>query len=59
MRIEKIILMGTLVGVFSGILDGYEQDYGLNHITSAIILTLLTITTGYIIHKFGSNKINS
>lgn len=56
MRIDRMILTGIMAGIISGILDGYEQDHGLNHITSVIILTILTITLGYLIHKFESNE---
>jgi hypothetical protein len=56
MRIDKLILTGIMAGIYSGILDGFEQDYGLNHIISAIILTWLTIITGYLLHKIGRNE---
>ena len=47
MRTDKLILTGLMVGVYSGILDGFEQNYRLNHIASAFILMVLTIITGY------------
>lgn len=56
MRIDKLILTGIMAGVYSGILDGFEQDYRLNHIASAFILTFLTIITGYLIHKINRNE---
>ena len=59
MRTDKLILTGIIAGIYSGILDSFEQDYGLNHIASAFIITFLTITTGYLLHKIGRNEINS
>lgn len=56
MQVDKIILTGLMAGIYSGILDGIEQDYGLNHIGSALILTVLTIATGYLLHKIGRKK---
>ncbi|MGM0901559.1 MAG: hypothetical protein ACQEXB_10745 [Bacillota bacterium] len=51
MRVDKLILTGVMAGIYSGILDGLEQEYGLNYIASALIITILTITTGYLLHK--------
>ena len=56
MRIDKLILTGIMAGVYSTILDGFEQDYGLNYIVGAFILTFLTIITGYFVHKIGRNE---
>ncbi|MGM0890276.1 MAG: hypothetical protein ACQEW5_25810 [Bacillota bacterium] len=56
MKIDKLILTGIMAGVYSGILDGFEQGYGINYIASAIILTFLTIITGYLLHKIGRNE---
>ncbi|WHY85752.1 hypothetical protein QNH39_24625 [Neobacillus novalis] len=56
MRTDKLIFMGVMAGIYSFLLDGYEQDYGLNSILSGCILTVLTIITGYLLHKFGRNK---
>lgn len=56
MRIDKLILIGIMAGIYSAILDGFEQDYGLNYIVSAFILTVLIIITGYIVHKIGRNE---
>lgn len=55
MRMNKLILTGIMAGIYSGILDGFEQDYGLNHIASAFIITVLTIITGYFLHRIGRN----
>ena len=51
-------MTGIMAGIYSGILDVFEQDYGLNHIASVFILTVLTIITGYryFLHKIGSNE---
>jgi hypothetical protein len=56
MRVDKIILTGLMAGIYSGILDGIEQDYGLNQIGSAVILSVLTITTGYLLHRMGRKR---
>jgi len=56
MRTDKLILTGLMVGVYSGILDGFEQNYRLNHIASAFILMVLTIITGYFLHKIGATE---
>ncbi|WP_066070442.1 hypothetical protein [Neobacillus soli] len=56
MRIDKLILTGILAGIYSFLLDGFEQDYGLNHILSSFVLMILTIITGYLLHRFGRNK---
>lgn len=56
LRTSTYILTGILAGIYSAILDGFEQDYGLNPITSALIITVSTILTGYLLHKIGSNK---
>lgn len=58
MRVDKMILTGIMAGIYSGLLDGFEADYGLNHILSAFILTILTITTGFLLHKIGKNDMD-
>lgn len=59
MRIDKLILTGMMAGVYSGILDGLEQGYELNGLMSGLILAVLTITTGYILHKSGAKEVRS
>jgi hypothetical protein len=59
MRIDKLILTGIMAGVYSGILDGLEQGYGLNELTSALIIAVLTITTGCILHISGRKEVKS
>ncbi|MGE8081665.1 hypothetical protein [Peribacillus loiseleuriae] len=31
MKIDKLILTGIMAGVYYGILDGFEQGYGINY----------------------------
>ncbi|CAN7399516.1 hypothetical protein [Rossellomorea sp. LjRoot5] len=54
MRISTFILTGILAGIYSSVLDGFEQDYNLNSIFSAFLLTLLTIGTGLLLHRLPS-----
>lgn len=57
MRPYVFILTGIMAGIYFSILDGLEQDYGFNHhFSSAVILTILTIITGYFIYKIGRRK---
>ena len=53
----KLILTAVMAGIYSGVLDGVEEDYGLNNIVSAFILILLTYITGYILYKLGLKEI--
>ncbi len=45
-----------MAGICSTILDSFEQDYGLNYIVGAFILTVLIIITGHFVHKIGRNE---
>ncbi|WP_156030025.1 hypothetical protein [Rossellomorea vietnamensis] len=56
MRISTFILTGILAGIYSSVLDGFEQDYSLNSLYSAFILALLTIGTGLLLHSLSSIK---
>ncbi|WP_449539690.1 hypothetical protein [Ferdinandcohnia sp. Marseille-Q9671] len=47
----KLILTALMAGIYSGILDGVEANYGLSHFVSASILILLTFMTGYLLVK--------
>ncbi|WP_404328650.1 hypothetical protein [Mesobacillus maritimus] len=59
MRIDKLILTGIMVGICSGILDGLGQEYALNsYLASALMTTILTITTGYLLHRTERNNNN-
>ncbi|MGM0852710.1 MAG: hypothetical protein ACQEWI_08875 [Bacillota bacterium] len=42
----KIILTAIMAEIYSGILDGVENHYGLNKLASTFILILLTYVTG-------------
>ena len=53
----KLILTAVMAGIYSGVLDGVEEDYGLNNIVSAFILILLTYITGYTLYKLGLKEI--
>ena len=53
----ELILTAVMAGIYSGVLDGVEEDYGLNNIVSAFILILLTYITGYILYKLGLKEI--
>lgn len=53
----KLILTAVMVGIYSGVLDSVEEDYGINNIVSAFILILLTYFTGYILYKMGRKEI--
>jgi hypothetical protein len=53
---DKIILIAILAGIYSGVLDNVEKNYGLNNYTSAFILILLTYITGYILFKMGRKE---
>ncbi|HWO95889.1 MAG TPA: hypothetical protein VNM45_06070 [Bacillus sp. (in: firmicutes)] len=53
----KLILTAVMAGIYSGILDSFEEDYGLNNIVSAFTLILLTYITGYILYKMGRKEI--
>jgi uncharacterized membrane protein YjjP (DUF1212 family) len=53
---DKIILIAILAGIYSGVLDSVEKNYGLNNFTSAFILILLTYSTGYILYKMGRKE---
>ncbi|MCA1058840.1 hypothetical protein LCL96_07835 [Rossellomorea aquimaris] len=55
MRVHTLIITGLMAGVYSSILDGMEEDYGLHSFVSALIVTLLTILTGLLHHRH-SNK---
>ncbi|KPL60144.1 hypothetical protein AM506_08820 [Rossellomorea vietnamensis] len=50
MRISTF-LTGIMAGIYSSVLDGFEQDYSLNSFFSAFILALLTIGTGLLLHR--------
>ncbi|MCR8847474.1 hypothetical protein NQ095_03575 [Rossellomorea sp. SC111] len=51
MRVRTFILTGIMAGIYSSVLDGFEQDYSLNSFFSAFILALLTIGTGLLLHR--------
>ena len=53
----KLILTAVMAGIYSSVLDGVEEDYGLNNIVSAFILIMLTYITGYILYKLGLKEI--
>lgn len=59
MRMNTIILTGIMAGIYSSILDGIEQDYSFNHHLSACILTLSTIVTGILLHRFLNEEENN
>ncbi|MDQ0224276.1 hypothetical protein ACFPRB_16550 [Metabacillus niabensis] len=52
----KILLIAILAGIYSGVLDNVEKNYGLNNFTSALILILLIYITGYILYKMGRKE---
>ncbi|MGN7939349.1 hypothetical protein [Metabacillus sp. 22489] len=52
----KILLIAVLAGIYSGVLDTVEKNYGLNNFTSALILILLIYITGYILYKMGRKE---
>ena len=56
MRIRNLIFTGILAGIYSAILDGIEQNYGIHYIVSAVILTVLTIITALSLFKIGRNE---
>ena len=56
MRIRNLIFTGILAGIYSAILDGIEQNYGIHYIVSAVILTVLTIITALSLLKIGRNE---
>ncbi|MDM5333886.1 hypothetical protein QUF56_11665 [Ureibacillus composti] len=56
MRMRNLIFTGILAGIYSAILDGFEENYGLHYIVSAVILTVLTIITALSLLKIGKNE---
>ncbi len=58
MSIGKIILLGILAGIYSGILNELEGNYGINRFTSILLLSLLIVISGYILNKVGSKKVD-
>ncbi|MBW3114643.1 hypothetical protein KYJ26_22485 [Bacillus sp. MCCB 382] len=59
MRIHTLILTGIMAGIYSSILDGIEQDYSFNTVLSACTLTVSTIVTGLLLHRFLNKEKNS
>jgi hypothetical protein len=57
MGIARIMIIAIMAGIYSGILDDFQQRYGLNFILSHVILVLLTFATGYILYK-PAKKVN-
>ncbi len=55
----KILLTAILAGIYSSILNNYEEDFGLNRIVSILSLMILTFITGYLLFRIGKkNKEN-
>ncbi|NQD67720.1 hypothetical protein HP456_17560 [Bacillus haikouensis] len=48
MRTSSIILTAIMAGIYSGILDGFEESRGLAPVASILILIILTFSTGVI-----------
>lgn len=46
----KMILIAIMAGIYSGILDGVENHYGLHSLVSTCLLILLTYITGYTLY---------
>lgn len=53
MKVGQLLLLGIIAGILSSILDGFEEVNGLNHIASALILTVSIFITGYFLYRFG------
>jgi hypothetical protein len=51
MRTSNIILTAIVAGIYSGILDGFEESRGLAPITSVFILIIMTFSTALLFKK--------
>lgn len=57
MGIARIMIIAIMAGMYSGILDGFQQRYGLNPILSHMILIVLIFATGLLLYKT-AKKVN-
>ncbi|MBH9965668.1 hypothetical protein A6P54_13815 [Bacillus sp. MKU004] len=51
MRTGSIILTAIMAGVYSGILDVFEESRGLTPIISALLLIIMTFGTAILLRK--------
>ncbi|MFL8938877.1 hypothetical protein ACKA06_19000 [Rossellomorea oryzaecorticis] len=51
MRTSGIILTAIMAGVYSGILDVFEESRGLAPIVSALLLIIMTFGTAILLKK--------
>ncbi|MEL3974486.1 hypothetical protein AAEO50_19525 [Rossellomorea oryzaecorticis] len=51
MRTSNIILTAIMAGIYSGILDGFEENRGLAPIASVLILIIMTFSTSFLFNK--------
>jgi hypothetical protein len=51
MRTSNIILTAIMAGIYSGILDGFEENSGLSPIASVLILIILIFSTALLFKK--------
>ncbi|WP_175990544.1 hypothetical protein [Bacillus sp. Marseille-Q1617] len=51
MRTISLILTAIMAGVYSGILDGFEEGRGLAPFASVLILIMMTFSTALLFKK--------
>jgi hypothetical protein len=58
MRTSSIILTAIMAGIYSGVLDGFEENWGLSPIASVLILIVMTLCTGLIFNNILLKRVN-
>ncbi|WP_394238427.1 hypothetical protein [Niallia oryzisoli] len=51
MKLHKILLLTILAGIYSSILNQFEEDFGINRLICNVTLSLAIFLTGLIFYR--------